>query len=52
MKFGMLFNRWNDPDLQSKSIFGVITFNNLYNAGSGQLRLPASSPAYRRPSTW
>ncbi len=34
MKFGVLFNRWNDPDLQSKSVFGVITFNNLYNAGA------------------
>jgi Carboxypeptidase regulatory-like domain len=34
-KFGGLFNRWNDPDLQSKSIFGVITFNNLYNAPVG-----------------
>lgn len=35
MKFGMLFNRWNDPDLQSKAIFGTITFNNIYNAAAG-----------------
>jgi outer membrane receptor protein involved in Fe transport len=33
-KFGTLFNRWNDPDLQSKAIFGTITFNNIYNAGA------------------
>jgi len=39
-KFGFQFNRWNDPDLQSKSIFGVITFNNIFNAASGST--PAS----------
>ncbi|HWF39164.1 MAG TPA: TonB-dependent receptor [Candidatus Acidoferrales bacterium] len=35
LKFGTLFNRWNDPDLQSKAIFGTITFNNIYNAPAG-----------------
>jgi len=32
MKFGALFNRWNDPDLQSKAIFGTITFSGICNA--------------------
>jgi hypothetical protein len=35
MKFGTLLNRWNDPNLQSKAIFGTISFNNIYNAAAG-----------------
>ena len=34
-KFGTLWNHWNDPNLQSKAIFGTITFNNLYNPAAG-----------------
>ena len=34
LKFGVLFNRWNDPDLQSKAIFGTITFANGFTAGA------------------
>ncbi len=33
-KFGTLLNRFNDPNLQSKAIFGTINFNNIY-ASSG-----------------
>lgn len=32
--FGTMLNRFDDPNLQSKSIYGTLTFSNLYNAGS------------------
>ncbi len=33
--FGTMINRFNDPNLQSKSIYGVINFSNLFNPASG-----------------
>lgn len=34
-KFGTMINRFNDPNLQSKSIYGVINFPNITNFMSG-----------------
>lgn len=34
-KFGTMVNRFNDPNLQSKSIYGVVNFNNLFNPAAG-----------------
>jgi hypothetical protein len=34
-KFGTMINRFNDPNLQSKSIYGVINFSNLAGFVSG-----------------
>ena len=31
LKFGMMFNRFNDPNLQSKAIFGTITYSGICN---------------------